>query len=64
MGAGMYVATLTKGIVSSYLTNNGVEISELPKLVEDVGDALRSIMGASRSECDPPKQDTGATDEE
>jgi predicted transcriptional regulator len=61
----MSVANLTKGVITSYLTNNGVEISELPKLVESVGDALRSIMGASRSQgVDPPKHHVDIADGE
>lgn len=39
---------LTSDIVASHLSNNSVPVSELPKLIEDVFGALKSIESGAR----------------
>ncbi|KQP51295.1 MucR family transcriptional regulator [Methylobacterium sp. Leaf399] len=54
---GSRLITLTADIVSAYVSNNHVQSAELPKLLSDVHDAIRSVsgIGAPAVEAGPPK---------
>lgn len=49
--------TLTADIVSAYVSNNHVQSAELPKLLSDVHEAIRTVtgIGAPPVEAGPPK---------
>ncbi|WP_132255530.1 MucR family transcriptional regulator [Methylobacterium segetis] len=52
-----HLITLAADIVSAYVSNNHVQSAELPKLLSDVHEAIRTVSGNGRAsaEAGPPK---------